>query len=67
EEWDFPHVRFFTRDGFRKFLEEGGFVVVREYEDLFYYHLPFNLTTRWLSRLFPSLFAPGFTFTVEKK
>ncbi len=66
-EWNFPHLRFFTRSGFRKFLEEGGFAIEREYEDIFYYHLPFGLTTRFLSKISPELFAPGFTFTCVKK
>ncbi len=66
-EWNFPHIRFFTRKNFKRFLEDGGFVVERDYSDAWSYHLPLGYSTRILSRISPELFSSGITFTCRKK
>ena len=67
EEWNFPHLRFFTHSGFRRFLEGNGFVIDKDCSNLWSYSAGMGVTTRPLSRLSPGLFSPGFTFTCSKK
>jgi SAM-dependent methyltransferase len=67
EEWNFPHLRFFTHSGFREFLESNGFEVEKEYSNIWSYSIGGGMNTRSLSGLSPGLFSPGFTFTCRKK
>lgn len=30
DQWDYPHIRFFTYSGFRKVIEESGFIIVND-------------------------------------
>lgn len=63
DEWNYPHIRFFSYKGFRRFLEQHGFYIVRDYTYLF--------NPRWsrllgLRRL-PNLFSSGPVFLCRKR
>jgi hypothetical protein len=49
-----PHVRGFVKDGFRDFLQEGGFFRVAEVKGSNFYPFP-EIMARPLARLFPGL------------
>ncbi len=40
EEWEFPHVRFFTKPGFLKLLARSGFALERDYGTFFFHRVP---------------------------
>lgn len=73
-EWDNPHIRFFTRNGFQEMIRLSGFSIV---EDLSYKFPAFPLYSKLkkfgLSRIgtlaataFPAIFAGGHFFIVKK-
>lgn len=72
ERWDYPHIRFFTYEDFRKLLQRCGFVVVSDFSRYFF-SSPFQRFIPWkqhvakaLTRWSPSQFAEGFTLLVQK-
>jgi SAM-dependent methyltransferase len=67
-EWDFPHIRFFTRDGFMDMHKEAGYALTED-KSLFF---PVRVPKLWrapgytqaiaaLNRAFPSSFVMGYT------
>lgn len=56
EEWDYPHLRFFTHRGFRRMLERGGFVVEADAT---------SFGRGWRRRLYP-LFGSGPSFVARR-
>ena len=56
EEWEYPHVRFFSHKGFRRMLERGGFALA---EDLT------NFGRSWRRWLYP-LFGSGPSLVVRR-
>lgn len=67
EEWNFPHLRFFTRHGFKKLLAEEGFIIRRDFSHVGAFHIPIlRLRLVVLAKLMPSLFTPGMSFECVK-
>ncbi len=56
EEWEYPHVRFFSHKGFRRMLERGGFALAEDLTDF---------GRGWRRRLYP-LFGSGPSFVVQR-
>ncbi len=56
EEWDYPHLRFFSHGGFRRMLERGGFALVDDLTDF----------GRWWRRWLYPLFGSGPSFVARK-
>jgi methionine biosynthesis protein MetW len=61
EEYNYPHLRFFTRKGLKKLLEKNNFKIIKDFSNQWSYK-----GLRFLSILFPALFAPGITFLCQK-
>jgi len=62
EEWNYPHLRFFTKKGFRKFLEKNNFEIMQDYSNEWCY-----LGMKPLSKISPTLFSPGITFLAKNR
>ena len=62
EQWNYPHIRFFTKKGFRYFLEKHGFEIERDYSKEWCY-----LGLKPLSMISTNLFSPGITFLARNK
>ena len=56
EEWEYPHVRFFSHKGFRRMLELGGFALAEDLTDF---------GRGWRRWLYP-LFGSGPSFVVRR-
>jgi SAM-dependent methyltransferase len=56
DEWDYPHVRFFSHGGFRRMLERGGFALDQDLTDF---------GRGWRRRLYP-LFGSGPSFVARR-
>lgn len=74
EEWNFPHIRFFTMQGLVQLLNEVGLEVVKDYSSSFAFvmpyiqRLPFGTTiSRFLAEHAPSQFASGFVLLCRKR
>jgi hypothetical protein len=55
EEWNYPHIRFFSHRGFRRLLEQGGFEIEADLTDF---------GRGWRRRLYP-LFGSGPSFVAR--
>jgi len=73
EEWNRPHIRFFTYQGIKKLLEMHGFKIVKNYSSFFAYFPIINkipgcmLVGKWLANKFPAQFSQAITLLVRKK
>lgn len=73
EEWNFPHIRFYTYLGLHRFLKNQGFQVVRSFSDYFARFIPGfgrlplgKLIIKKLAQQNPNNFSAGFTLLVKK-
>lgn len=74
-DWDTPHLRFFTYRGFKKLLDTSGFYIVEDRSfrfsgipgSKFIARLCMGFLLEYFVKKSPSLFAGGFFVIVEKK
>lgn len=73
EEWNFPHVRFYTFSGLTRLMKNSGFKIIYNLTENFAFvmplfrSLPFGTEfSRFLARRYPDNFSIGFTFLMGK-
>lgn len=73
DEWNFPHIRFFTSGGLKNKLNEMGIEIIENYSDFFTTFCPvishilyFKSFQRYLAKRFPDDFSYGYTYLCKK-
>ena len=72
QRWNFPHIRFFTRESLEEMARQSGFVVRTDFCDFFpaipfgRFLLPIPAWRRALARKWPDLFAEGFALLLQR-
>lgn len=74
DEWNNPHIRYFTRDGLLKMAAQKGLTLEKDYSLEFFYSAPHTVSlfkglglSRILYSLWPNLFTTGFSLLLKKK
>ncbi len=62
-EWNYPHIRFFTFKGFKKFLSSGGFKINKNFS---FFYKTSKFLPNSIVKKFPSLFSCNFLIEAVK-
>lgn len=73
EEWNFPHIRFYTMEGLVRLMQDANLKIVRDYSPMLSYVMPFlhrlpfgKAVSRLLAAQAPSQFALGLILLCRK-
>jgi ubiquinone/menaquinone biosynthesis C-methylase UbiE len=73
KQWNYPHIRFFTHNGFSDLLRQTGFRLVDDHSCIFSaipygrYLIPIASARESIVARYPSQLSEGFTFLVQKQ
>jgi hypothetical protein len=73
QQWNYPHVRFFTHEGIKELIYTANFNIIADYSGVFStipygkYLIPNQYARENIVAKFPSQLSEGFTFLIQKK